>query len=100
MKRVLRGDAMTRPALFTILLLLFASACGGGGDSRAPRPPAPTTDPASLRDGDIIFHRSTSAQADALERALDSPYTHMGLIFVDGGAPFVYEAVGPVKRTR
>jgi hypothetical protein len=71
-----------------LLLLLLAGACAGGGD-----------DPAALRDGDLIFHRSLSAQADALERALDSPYTHMGLIFLDGGEPYVYETVGPVKRT-
>ena len=83
---------MTRSAPFAILLLFFASACGGGGGSSAP-------DTGELLDGDLIFHRSTSAQADALERALGSPYTHMGLIFIDGGEPYVYEAVGPVKRT-
>jgi hypothetical protein len=35
----------------------------------------------------------------ALERALDSPYTHVGIIFIEGGRPVVYEAVGPVKAT-
>jgi hypothetical protein len=57
------------------------------------------SDSPELRDGDLIFHRSQSAQANALERALKSPYTHMGIIFIEDGKPIVYEAVGPVKRT-
>ena len=52
-----------------------------------------------LRDGDIIFHRSTSRQAVAIAAATRSDYTHVGLIFFDSGKPFVYEAVQPVKRT-
>jgi hypothetical protein len=93
---------MTRAASIAILLLLLACACGDGGDARPSETaaaPAATPDPADLRDGDLIFHRSLSAQAEALERALDSPYTHMGLVFLDDGQPFVHEAVGPVKRT-
>ena len=30
---------------------------------------------------------------------MGSPYTHMGVIFLDEEGPQVYEAVGPVKRT-
>jgi hypothetical protein len=56
-------------------------------------------DPSGLRDGDIIFHTSRSSQSEALRRAMDSPYTHMGVIFIEQGRPFVYEAVGPVKST-
>lgn len=53
----------------------------------------------TLRDGDIIFHRSTSRQAVAIAAATHSDYTHVGLVFFDHGKPFVYEAVQPVKRT-
>ena len=59
----------------------------------------PQADAPNLRDGDIIFHSSRSSQSEALRRALDSPYTHMGVIFLEGDRPFVYEAVGPVKMT-
>jgi len=52
-----------------------------------------------LQDGDIIFHTSTSSQSEALRLAMDSPYTHMGIIFVESDGPVVLEAVGPVKRT-
>ena len=34
----------------------------------------------SLRDGDIIFHTSRSAQSAAIQRATHSPWSHMGVI--------------------
>ncbi|MDF3030713.1 MAG: hypothetical protein K0R03_1271 [Moraxellaceae bacterium] len=51
------------------------------------------------RDGDIIFHTSRSAQSIAVQKATGSRYSHMGLIFLRGGKPFVLEAVQPVKYT-
>ena len=55
--------------------------------------------PAALRDGDIIFHTSRSAQSLAIQRATHSPYSHMGLILYRNGQPYVFEAVGPVRCT-
>lgn len=52
-----------------------------------------------LRDGDIIFHTSTSAQSAAIQAATHSPYSHMGLVLFQNGQPFVFEAVQPVKFT-
>jgi cell wall-associated NlpC family hydrolase len=52
-----------------------------------------------LRDGDIIFHTSTSAQSAAIQAATRSPYSHMGLVLFQDGQPFVFEAVEPVKFT-
>jgi hypothetical protein len=54
---------------------------------------------AQLRDGDVIFHQSRSAQSRAIQLATKSPYSHMGLLFSRNGRWFVYEAVGPVKFT-
>jgi len=54
---------------------------------------------AQLRDGDIIFHQSRSAQSRAIQLATKSAYSHMGLLFHRGGRWFVYDAVGPVKYT-
>jgi len=51
------------------------------------------------RDGDIIFQRSQSKQAQAIAAATHSDYTHTGIIFIEEGKPFVYEAVQPVIRT-
>jgi hypothetical protein len=50
-------------------------------------------------DGDIIFHTSRSAQSLAVQKATGSRYSHMGLIFLRNGKPFVLEAVNPVKYT-
>jgi hypothetical protein len=55
-----------------------------------------------LRDGDIIFQTSRSAQSKAIQLATHSPYSHCGLVFRDstgGGAWRVLEAVQPVKWT-
>jgi len=56
--------------------------------------------PASLvKDGDIIFQTSRSSQSIAIQRATDSRYSHMGIIFTRGGSPMVYEAVQTVRYT-
>jgi permuted papain-like amidase YaeF/Yiix C92 family enzyme len=51
------------------------------------------------RDGDIVFHTSRSSQSLAIQLATKSPYSHMGLVYLRDGKPFVFEAVQPVKLT-
>lgn len=51
------------------------------------------------QNGDIIFHTSQSSQSLAIQKATKSKYSHMGIIFLQNGTPFVFEAVGPVKFT-
>ena len=50
------------------------------------------------RDGDIIFQSSLSPQSQAVEEATNSPYSHCGIIFLEKGIPYVYEAVQPVGK--
>ena len=69
--------------LFLVLLIL--TAC-------SPEAYAP-------RNGDIVFQVSGSAQSEAIQRATGCRYSHMGILAIREGAPFVYEAVGPVKLT-
>jgi hypothetical protein len=52
-----------------------------------------------LRDGDVIFHESRSAQSRAIQLATKSRYSHMGIVYRRNGNWFVYEAVQPVKLT-
>jgi hypothetical protein len=54
---------------------------------------------AELRDGDIIFHTSRSAQSLAIQRATHSPYSHVGVIFLRDGKPQVLEAISTVQYT-
>ncbi|MEN0063925.1 MAG: YiiX/YebB-like N1pC/P60 family cysteine hydrolase [Myxococcota bacterium] len=56
-------------------------------------------DPAMLREGDIVVHKSRSTQSAALAAATHSPYTHTGLVFRRQGTWQVLEAVQPVRWT-
>jgi permuted papain-like amidase YaeF/Yiix C92 family enzyme len=70
--------------------------------ARAGPPMAPATSlPVGLRirEGDLVFHRSRSAQSHAVALATGSAYTHMGVVLVFDGQPAVFEAVQPVKLT-
>ncbi|MGI4835236.1 MAG: YiiX family permuted papain-like enzyme [Janthinobacterium lividum] len=52
-----------------------------------------------LREGDLIFHTSQSAQSQAIQLATHSPYSHCGLLYKSGGEWQVLEAVQPVQLT-
>ncbi len=58
-----------------------------------------SSDFTNLKDGDIIFHTSTSSQSKMLKEVTNSELTHVGIIFFKDGKPFVIEAVQPVKIT-
>src|SRR6185295_16313407 len=50
-----------------------------------------------LRDGDLIFQSSRSGQSLAVQRATHSPWSHMGVVLMRGGKPFVLEASATVR---
>lgn len=52
-----------------------------------------------LRDGDLIFHTSLSAQSQAIQLATHSPWSHCGIVYKEAGKWQVFEAVQPVKHT-
>lgn len=70
-----------------ILLGLLLIALSGAAAAWAPQ------------DGDIVFHTSTSRQSEAIQRATRSPWSHLGVVLLRGGQPYVYEAVQPVRYT-
>jgi uncharacterized protein YycO len=49
--------------------------------------------------GDIIFQTSLSNQSKAVQLATNSPYSHMGIVYVVNGKVYVYEASRMVKLT-
>ena len=51
------------------------------------------------QNGDIIFQTSLSSQSYAIQAATNSRYSHVGIVYLNEGSPFVYEAIGPVKNT-
>ena len=79
----------TRMKGFIQYLTVVLLALSGCGESLAEK----------LRDGDIIFHTSRSAQSMAIQKATHSKYSHMGIIFLRDGKPYVYEAIQTVQYT-
>lgn len=73
-------------SLIVLFGVLAAPACGV----------APGYQP---ENGDIVFHTSRSAQSLAVQKATASPYSHMGILYVREGKPFVFEAAERVKLT-
>jgi cell wall-associated NlpC family hydrolase len=69
-----------------LALALWACACAGPAQ-------------AALRDGDIVFQTSRSAQSQVIQLATHSPYSHMGLVLFRNGQPFVLEAIAHVQLT-
>ncbi|MBD2766662.1 YiiX family permuted papain-like enzyme [Hymenobacter sp. BT664] len=52
-----------------------------------------------MRDGDLIFHTSQSAQSQAIQLATHSAWSHCGILYQQAGRWQVFEAVQPVKLT-
>lgn len=50
-------------------------------------------------DGDIVFQTSRSRQSVAILMATGSSYSHMGLVLLHMGAPYVFEAEQTVRYT-
>src|SRR5437016_5576428 len=54
---------------------------------------------AELKEGDIVFQTSLSAQSKAIQLATKSKYSHMGIISKETSKDYVYEAAQVVKLT-
>jgi len=72
--------------IYTLVILILFFGCG-----------KPSAD--QINDGDIIFQTSRSNQSTAIQIATHSKYSHMGIIFLQNGRPYVFEAIGPVQYT-
>ena len=59
-----------------------------------------TLSTATLRDGDVIFQHSTSAQSTAIRAATHSPVTHVGIVVWQNGTANVLEAASETKLTQ
>ena len=51
------------------------------------------------QNGDIIFQTSKSPQSLAIQKATNSKFSHMGIVYLKNNTPYVYEAIEPVKLT-
>lgn len=53
---------------------------------------------ARLQTGDIVLHTSRSSQSQAIQKATQSPLSHVGMVEVTEQGAWVVEAVQPVQR--
>ena len=51
------------------------------------------------QNGDIIFQTSESTQSQLIQVVTQSPYSHVGLVTIRDGAPYVFEAIKTVQLT-
>jgi hypothetical protein len=52
-----------------------------------------------IQEGDMIFQTSQSKQCEAVKIATNSKFSHCGIVFIENGKKYVFEAVQPVKYT-
>jgi hypothetical protein len=52
-----------------------------------------------IREGDIVFQILHTGQGPAIQLATKSRYTHVGIVLLRDGVPYVFEAVEPVRFT-
>ena len=52
-----------------------------------------------IQEGDMIFQTSESKQCEAVRIATNSKFSHCGIVFIEKGKKYVFEAVQPVKHT-
>jgi hypothetical protein len=52
-----------------------------------------------IQEGDMIFQTSQSKQSEAIKIATNSRFSHCGIIFIEKGKKYVFEAIQPVKYT-
>lgn len=55
--------------------------------------------PPEVQTGDLVFQQSRSAQSLAIQQATHSRYSHMGMIVMRQGRPYVLEAAARVAYT-
>jgi hypothetical protein len=79
-------------------LLGLALAASPGTRAAAALVPAGPAGP-ELRQGDLVFGDSRSAQSNAIQLATGSPWSHVGIVEVAPDGVFVVEAIGRVSRT-
>ena len=71
---------------FLLALLLLVTGC--------------TDQPPMIKPGDILFHKSVSAQSEAIKLATGSEYTHCGVVLKGpSNSLVVFEAIQPVMTT-
>lgn len=84
--------------LLAPMVAMFTSCSSCSTDDADPTPSS-TLETFELQNGDLVFQTSTSNQSDPIQLATESPYSHVGMVYVDNGKAFVFEAIKTVRLT-
>lgn len=90
---------MHKRSLLLLNLLVLAGTAFGLWSLKHGGPTLSPTEKAALHEGDIVFQQTGGEQGRAVQLATGSPWTHVGILFIENGQWIVYEAVGPVLST-
>lgn len=85
-------------AFFTALFLQNKSS-NKNPLNQAPLEIKQLADKNEIQNGDLIFQTSLSPQSLAIQLATKSKYSHCGIIYIENGKPYVFEAIQPVTLT-
>ena len=85
---------MTYRSILILITLIFlcVTACGAVPMETVPPHYSP-------QEGDLIFQTSKSQQGPLIQIATQSVYSHVGVVYIKNGAPWVFEASSKVKLT-
>jgi len=83
------GVGVSRWALIVFMLLMSIACVARGADGGD----------LGLKEGDVLFQTSRSAQSRAIQLATHSKWSHMGMLVREDNKWVVLEAVQPVKMT-
>lgn len=82
--------------VFSAIILALLNSCSTDGTTPSL---SSNSDAFELQNGDLVFQTSTSNQSDPIQLATESPYSHVGMVYVDNGKAFVFEAIKTVRLT-
>ena len=91
MSREQRGARKSRVAMILVVCAIgIAALANWAGDRSEVYEP---------REGDLVFHESKSSQSRLIQIATKSRYSHVGIVHLANGEPFVLEAITTVQST-
>jgi hypothetical protein len=90
-----RSNHLVSVGVVAVRRLIAVFACLWGTTTIGCARPLP-----DVRDGDVIFQISGSSQSVAIQQATHSKYSHVGIVFIREGQPYVLEASATVHYTR
>ena len=93
------SSSSSQKTYLSVLIMVFAISLLSIQVNAKVKSAERSENPLNLQDGDLVFQRSASQLGPALEIALGSVVTHVGIVFVDNDSVFISEVHRSVRKT-